>query len=75
MLALQEFEHPDHFVLFDEATLVTTLNGLPQSFREAIEIKKIGLSFKQRSWRYIYKPYHDNLIQTDSTHIPSLSFF
>ena len=38
------YENPDHLVLFEEATLISTVDGLPQSFKEAIE-KKI---YKQK---------------------------
>ena len=33
-------QNPYHLVLFEEATLIFTVNGLPRSFKEAIEIKK-----------------------------------
>ena len=39
-LALHISENPDHLLLFEEATLISALNGLPQSFREIIEITK-----------------------------------
>ena len=39
-LAQHIYENSDHLVLFEEATLISTINGLPQSFKEAIEIKK-----------------------------------
>ena len=39
-LAQHIYENPDHLVLFEEATLISTVNGLPQSFKRAIEIKK-----------------------------------
>ena len=39
-LALQIYENPDYLVPFEEATLISTINGLPQSFKEVIEIKK-----------------------------------
>ena len=39
-LAQHIYEIPDHLVLFEEATLISTVNGLPQSFKEATEIKK-----------------------------------
>ncbi|XP_065573268.1 uncharacterized protein LOC136035407 [Artemia franciscana] len=39
-LAQHIYENPAHLVLFEEATLISTVNGLPQSFKEAIEIKK-----------------------------------
>jgi hypothetical protein len=43
-LALHIFENPDHLVLFEETTLIYTVNGLPQSPREAIEIKNINFA-------------------------------
>ena len=33
------YTYPDHLVLFEEATLISTVNGLPQYFKEANEIK------------------------------------
>ena len=39
-LAGHIYENPDHLVLFEEATLISTVNGLSQSFKEAVEIKK-----------------------------------
>jgi hypothetical protein len=40
-LALHVFENPTHLVIFEEATLISTVNGLPHSFKEVIKIKKI----------------------------------
>ena len=37
-------KNPDHPFFLEEATLISTVNGLPQSFKEAIKVKK-----------YIYK--------------------
>ena len=39
-LAQHIYENPDHLVLFEEATLISSVNGKPQSFKEAIKIKK-----------------------------------
>ena len=39
-LAQNIYENPDHLHIFEEATLISTLNCLPQSFKDAIEIKK-----------------------------------
>ena len=39
-LAFYIFEHPDQLALFDEATLLYAANGLPQSYRETMEINK-----------------------------------
>ena len=44
-LALHIFKNPDYLVLFKEATLIPTINGLPQSFKEATEKKK---AYKQK---------------------------
>ena len=40
-LALHIFKNPEPLVLFEKATSISTVNGLPQPFKEAIEIKKI----------------------------------
>ena len=39
-LAQHIYENLDRLVLFEKATLISTVNGLPQSLKEAIEIKK-----------------------------------
>ena len=33
-------KNPDHLVHFEEATLISTVNGIQQSFKEAIEMNK-----------------------------------
>ena len=38
-LAQHIYANPDYLVPFEDATLISTVNGLPQSFKEAIEIK------------------------------------
>ena len=43
--ALHIFENPEHLVLFEEATSISTVNGLSQPFKEAIEIKNNINSF------------------------------
>jgi hypothetical protein len=40
-LALHIFENSTHLVLFEEANLISTVNGLLLSFKDIIEIKKI----------------------------------
>jgi len=35
--ALHIFENPEHLVLFEEATSISTVNGLPRPFKEAIQ--------------------------------------
>ena len=44
-LTFHIFENPEYVLLFKEATLIYTVNGLSQSFKEAIETKKI---YKQK---------------------------
>jgi len=39
-LAQHIYENPDHLVLFEEVTSISTVNSLSLSFKEAIEIKK-----------------------------------
>ena len=41
-LAQHIYENPDHLVLFEGATLIPTVNGQPQYFKEAIEKKNIN---------------------------------
>ena len=69
-MALHIFENPKHSVLFEEATLISTVNGLPQSFREAIEIIKIyvnrNLAVNRDTGDISFSPIYNNLISKDS---------
>ena len=75
-LALHIFENPDHLLLFEEATLISTLNGLPQSFREVIEIKKYinrNFAINRDTGNISLSPIYNSLILKDSINIfPSL---
>ena len=72
-LAQHIYENPDHLVLFEEATLISTVNGLPQSFKEAIEIKKKhinrNLAINRDTGDISLSPIYNNLILKDSMNI------
>ena len=50
VFTLHIFENPEYLFLFEEATSISTVNGLMQPFRVATEIKK--KNYKQ--FFYIY---------------------
>ena len=75
-LAQHIYENPDHLVLFEETTLIYTVNGLPQSFKEAIEIKKQNnkyinrnLAINRDTGDISLSPIYNNLILKDSMNI------
>ena len=69
------FETYDNVVLFEEATLISTVNGLPQSFKEAIEIKKkqqhinTNMAINRDTGDISLSPIYNNLISKDSMNI------
>ena len=68
------YENPDHLVLFEEATLISTVSGLPQFFKEAIEIKKKthinkNLAINRDTGDISLGPVYNNLILKDSMNI------
>ena len=68
-LAQHIYENPAHLVLFEEATLISTVNGLMQSFKEVIETKKHinrNLAINRDTGDISSGPIYENLILKDS---------
>ena len=75
-LAQHIYENPAHLVIFEEATLISTVNGLPQSFKEAIEIKKHinrNLAINRDMGDISLSPIYNNLILKESMNISAQS--
>ena len=76
MLALSEhiYNFPNHFILFENVSLISRDQGLKQIFREIIEIKKIlfkNNSINRDTGEYGLNSVYDNLLSSNKVNITS----
>lgn len=62
------FNFPDHFILFENVSLISRDRGLKQNFRETLEIKKIlfkNIALNRDTGEYGLNSIYDNLLKSD----------
>ena len=59
------FNFPDHFILFDNVSLISRDRGLKHFFRKTIGIKKIlfkNMALNRDTGEFGLNPFYDNLL-------------
>ena len=64
-LAQPLYDNKHHFILFDSTSIITSVKGLVQVFREAVEIKSTYRDIGETST----SPIYDKIIDSDRFHI------
>lgn len=73
-LAEHIFNFPNHFILFENVSLISRDQGLKQTFRETIEIKKIlfkNNSINRDTGEFGLNSIYDNLLRSNKVNITS----
>ena len=68
------FNFPNHFILFENVSLISRDQGLKQTFRETIEIKKIlfkNNSINRDTGEFGLNSIYDNLLRSNKVNITS----
>ena len=68
------FNYPNHFILFENVSLISRDQGLKQTFRETIKIKQIlfkNNSINRDRGEFGLKPIYDNLLRSNKVNITS----
>ena len=65
------FNFPNHFILFENISLISRDQGLKQTFRETIEIKKILFKNNRDTGEFGLNSIYDNLLRSNKVNITS----
>jgi hypothetical protein len=70
------FNFPDHFILFENASLISRDRGLKQNFRETLEIKKIlfkNIALNRDTGEFRLNSVYNNLLKSNKAKFNSLN--